>query len=274
MPRQMHDACHRPGTYRPHAETGAFRLRRSSGDGRAGWCAAGHRAHDARPDGLAQAGRNDRSCAGPCFERLGGTCGVLSRPAKAKRRKPRRGCGGIGTPPAARGHRRHRRGRRILHRMNSAGAGRERAGFADHAYESRRSMRDGMKKASWIGVGAVLGLLLSLNFSVFAQRECAVPIPYEDLQLLSAVFGKIKNDYVEPVSDDKLIHEAITGMVRGPRPAFGFPRRRGVQGTAGRHPGQVRRSRHRGRHRGRRHPRGLADRGHACVQAPASSPAT
>ena len=83
-------------------------------------------------------------------------------------------------------------------------------------------MRDGMKKASWIGVGAVLGLLLSLNFSVFAQRESRLPIPYEDLQLLSAVFGKIKNDYVDPVSDDKLIHEAITGMVRGLDPHSDF----------------------------------------------------
>ena len=76
-------------------------------------------------------------------------------------------------------------------------------------------MRDGMKKATWIGMGAVLGLLLSLNLSVFAQRETRLPIPYEDLQLLSAVFGKIKSDYVEQVPDDKLIKEAINGMVHG-----------------------------------------------------------
>jgi len=83
-------------------------------------------------------------------------------------------------------------------------------------------MRNGMKKAGWIGMGAVLGLLLSLNLSVFAQRESRLPIPYEDLQLLSAVFGKIKSDYVEPVSDDKLIKEAINGMVRGLDPHSDF----------------------------------------------------
>jgi carboxyl-terminal processing protease len=83
-------------------------------------------------------------------------------------------------------------------------------------------MREGMKKAGWIGMGAVLGLLLSLNLSVFAQRESRLPIPYEDLQLLSAVFGKIKSDYVDPVSDDKLIHEAINGMVRGLDPHSDF----------------------------------------------------
>ena len=83
-------------------------------------------------------------------------------------------------------------------------------------------MRDGMKKAGFIGLGAVLGVLLSLNLSVFAQRESRLPIPYEDLQLLSAVFGKIKSDYVEPVSDDKLIKEAINGMVHGLDPHSDF----------------------------------------------------
>jgi len=83
-------------------------------------------------------------------------------------------------------------------------------------------MRERVKKAGWIGLGAVLGILLSLNLSVFAQRETKLPIPYEDLQLLSAVFGKIKSDYVEPVSDEKLIHEAINGMVRGLDPHSDF----------------------------------------------------
>jgi carboxyl-terminal processing protease len=78
------------------------------------------------------------------------------------------------------------------------------------------------KKAGLIGLGAVLGVLLSLNFSAVAQREAKLPIPYEDLQLLSAVFGKIKSDYVEPVSDEKLIKEAINGMVHGLDPHSDF----------------------------------------------------
>ena len=64
--------------------------------------------------------------------------------------------------------------------------------------------------------------MLSLNFSVIAQREAKLPIPYEDLQLLSAVFGRIKSDYVEPVSDEKLIKEAINGMVHGLDPHSDF----------------------------------------------------
>src|SRR5690348_15008918 len=83
-------------------------------------------------------------------------------------------------------------------------------------------MRSGGRTAAWIGRGAVLGLRLSLNLAVFAQRETRLPIPYEDRQLLSAVFGKIKSDYVEPVSDDKLIKEAINGMVHGLDPHSDF----------------------------------------------------
>src|SRR5512140_640438 len=83
-------------------------------------------------------------------------------------------------------------------------------------------MMNRWKKAGLIGLGAVLGILLSLNFSAVAQREQKLPIPYEDLQLLAAVFGKIKSDYVEPVSDDKLIREAINGMVRGLDPHSDF----------------------------------------------------
>jgi carboxyl-terminal processing protease len=83
-------------------------------------------------------------------------------------------------------------------------------------------MGNGWKKAGLIGLGAVLGLLLSLNFSAMAEKEAKLPIPYDDLQLFSAVFGRIKSDYVEPVSDDKLIREAIKGMVHGLDPHSDF----------------------------------------------------
>ena len=93
---------------------------------------------------------------------------------------------------------------------------------AAHGIERTGHERDGWKKAGLIGLGTVLGVLLSLNFSAIAQREAKTPIPYEDLQLLSAVFGKIKSDYVETVPDDKLIKEAINGMVRGLDPHSDF----------------------------------------------------
>ena len=83
-------------------------------------------------------------------------------------------------------------------------------------------MRDGWKKAGLIALGAVLGLLLSLNFSAMADKDARLPIPYDDLQMFSAVFGRIKSDYVEVVPDDKLIREAINGMVHGLDPHSDF----------------------------------------------------
>src|SRR5438034_10009096 len=49
-----------------------------------------------------------------------------------------------------------------------------------------------------------------------------MPIPYKALPLFSAVFGRIKTDYVEPVPADKLIKEAINGMVHGLDPHSDF----------------------------------------------------
>src|SRR5438046_3379651 len=83
-------------------------------------------------------------------------------------------------------------------------------------------MRSGWKEAGVLGLGAVLGLLPSLRFSAMAEKEARLPIPYDDLQLFSAVFGRIKSDYVEAVPDDKLIKEAINGMVRGLDPHSDF----------------------------------------------------
>ena len=114
-------------------------------------------------------------------------------------------------------------------------------------------------------MGALLGVLLSLNFSAVAQREAKPPIPYEDLQLLSAVFGQ----HQERLRRAGLRRQADQGSDQRDgaraRPALRFPRRRRVQGAAGLDPGQVRRPRHRGRRRGRRRARRLADRGHARV---------
>jgi carboxyl-terminal processing protease len=40
-------------------------------------------------------------------------------------------------------------------------------------------------------------------------------IPFEGLKAFSEVYGRIKQDYVEPVKDDKLLEDAIRGMLSG-----------------------------------------------------------
>ena len=76
-------------------------------------------------------------------------------------------------------------------------------------------MRNRIEKFGLIAVGLIAGVLVSLNFPASADKESATPLPIEELRAFSEVFGRIKNDYVEPVSDKKLITEAINGMLSG-----------------------------------------------------------
>ncbi|GAA3988594.1 S41 family peptidase [Comamonas faecalis] len=69
-----------------------------------------------------------------------------------------------------------------------------------------------LKIAGWIGVGVVAGALTTVSLQTVARGAMA-PLPLEEIQQLSAVFGLIKSDYVEPVDDRKLITDAISGMV-------------------------------------------------------------
>lgn len=76
-------------------------------------------------------------------------------------------------------------------------------------------MRSRIEKFGLIGLGLIAGVLISLQLSAIADKESAEPLPIEELRAFSEVFGRIKSDYVEPVSDKKLITEAITGMLTG-----------------------------------------------------------
>ncbi len=72
------------------------------------------------------------------------------------------------------------------------------------------------KPAGFIGLGLVVGVALSLNFTASAERPLSkLPLPYEDMRVFSDVFNRIKTDYVEPVEDKKLLKEAINGMLAG-----------------------------------------------------------
>src|SRR6185312_2306500 len=72
-----------------------------------------------------------------------------------------------------------------------------------------------LRSVGFILVGAVAGVLISLNFQAIADRAGRAPIPYEELRAFTEVFGAVKTNYVEPVEDKKLITEAINGMLTG-----------------------------------------------------------
>ena len=69
-----------------------------------------------------------------------------------------------------------------------------------------------LKIAGWVSVGVVAGALTTVSLQTVA-RGAMTPLPLEEIQQLSAVFGLVKTDYVEPVDDKKLITNAISGMV-------------------------------------------------------------
>lgn len=76
-------------------------------------------------------------------------------------------------------------------------------------------MRSRIEKFGLVAIGLIAGILVSLHFSAVAEKEALAPLPIEELRAFSEVFGRIKSDYVEPVSDKKLITEAINGMLTG-----------------------------------------------------------
>ena len=69
-----------------------------------------------------------------------------------------------------------------------------------------------LKIAGWVSVGVLAGALTTVSLQTVA-RGAMTPLPLEEIQQLSAVFGLIKTDYVEAVDDKKLITDAISGMV-------------------------------------------------------------
>jgi carboxyl-terminal processing protease len=71
-----------------------------------------------------------------------------------------------------------------------------------------------LRVAGWIALGTVAGALATMQLQAIARSSVSA-LPLEELQQLAAVFGMVKNNYVEPVDEKKLINDAIAGMVAG-----------------------------------------------------------
>lgn len=72
------------------------------------------------------------------------------------------------------------------------------------------------KTLALVSSGAVLGAVMTLSVSALADRSSfEAPLPITELRTFAEVFGRIKQDYVEPVEDKTLIKEAINGMLTG-----------------------------------------------------------
>jgi len=65
-------------------------------------------------------------------------------------------------------------------------------------------------------LGTLLGASLTVGQGVWATRTSGDnALPLEQMRTFTDVFSRIKNDYVEEVSDEELLEYAIRGMLNG-----------------------------------------------------------
>jgi len=66
-----------------------------------------------------------------------------------------------------------------------------------------------------VAVSMVASLQLSAGLAWAEAEPSDSSLPLDELRLFAEVFGRIKQDYVEPVDDRRLLHDAIQGMLSG-----------------------------------------------------------
>lgn len=77
-------------------------------------------------------------------------------------------------------------------------------------------MHDRFRTSLLFALGLVIGVSLTLGHGVFATRDGDInSVPLEDLRTFTDVLARIKSDYVEEISDTKLLEDAVRGMLSG-----------------------------------------------------------
>lgn len=75
--------------------------------------------------------------------------------------------------------------------------------------------RAGILSTGLLSLTLLCSPLQAASESEAQQEDAAKTLPLDDLRLFAEVFGRIKNAYVEPVDDAKLLQDAIRGMIAG-----------------------------------------------------------
>ena len=78
----------------------------------------------------------------------------------------------------------------------------------------------GLKKIMLIGSGAVLGALIAVGTTVWADKDAGsatqaeqISLPLQELRAFVEVFERVSHDYVDEIDDKKLLEGAISGML-------------------------------------------------------------
>ncbi len=70
-----------------------------------------------------------------------------------------------------------------------------------------------MKQVSLALGGFIAGAFITLQIPALADKDVKAGLPIEDLRTFAEVYNAIKQGYVEPVEDKKMIANAISGML-------------------------------------------------------------
>ncbi|MDO5356518.1 MAG: S41 family peptidase [Conchiformibius sp.] len=85
-----------------------------------------------------------------------------------------------------------------------------------------------LKKIALYAAGAVSGIALSVSVqSLAAEKEKKDGLPVQSLRTMAEVYGQIKANYVTAESDDKLLENAVKGMVSGLDPHSEYLNKKG-----------------------------------------------
>lgn len=84
----------------------------------------------------------------------------------------------------------------------------------------------GYKRIAWISSGAVLGAMIAVGTTVWADRESSAQtqskseaealvqsLPLKEIRAFVEVFERVSHDYVDEIEDSKLLEGAISGML-------------------------------------------------------------
>ena len=66
-----------------------------------------------------------------------------------------------------------------------------------------------------VAVGIVLGAGITLTHGVLAEKAKPEALPLKDLQTFVEILDRVKTDYVEEVTDQTLLENAVRGMLAG-----------------------------------------------------------
>ena len=82
-----------------------------------------------------------------------------------------------------------------------------------HGKETMSKQNNTVKKLALYGFGTLTGIALSLSVQSFANEKDKSGLPVQGIRTWAEAYGQIKANYVETTDDDKLLENAIQGMV-------------------------------------------------------------